>query len=610
MAPSPTRSYSKAHLPKMTTAQITNIAAYKFVQIDDLHTAREKLLGLCKSMSLRGTILLAHEGINIFVAGEKVKAERFIKELRTDSRFSDLEFKRSPSDHQPFRRMLVRIKQEIIAFGVDGIAPQERTSPKLSARELKEWLDEGRPLTLLDVRNEFEVELGTFENAVPIGVDNFRDFPAAVGKLPGELKEQPIVMFCTGGIRCEKAGPFMEREGFQQVFQLDGGILKYFEECGDDHYSGECFVFDRRVAVDASLSETETTQCFACQAPLTVEQQHSPFYVLGESCPHCFTAPTDGMAELLTERQSKLLQVATPLPGAEAYVNHRPLNVPQRCDGFTVLDFLDHLHPHKGREFWQLACREGRMHHKRAPIAADTIVRAGQRLVHVLPGTVEPDVNAEIRFLYEDAAIIVIEKPAPLPMHPCGRFNRNTVSYLLERVYEPIAPRAAHRLDANTSGLVVLTKTRRLASLVQSQFERGEVEKIYLARVHGHPEPNEFECEARIASAPTQAGGRAIDPAGLSAETRFEVVARQTDGSTVIIARPLTGRTNQIRLHLWHLGFPICGDTIYLPDRKLGQRQTRDIDGKPLCLHAHRIAFTHPRTRERIEFESTTPPWS
>ena len=594
----------------MTTGHITNIAAYKFVQIDDLSTAREQLRSLCKSLSLKGTILLAHEGINLVVAGEGARVDTFIEELRKDSRFSDLDFKRSPSDYQPFRRMLVRVKREIIAFGVNGIAPQERTSPKLSARELKKWLDEGRPVTLLDVRNEYEVELGTFENALPIGVDNFRDLPEAVQRLPGELKEQPVVIFCTGGIRCEKAGPFMEREGFQQIHQLDGGILKYFEECGNDHYSGECFVFDHRVAVDSSLSETETTQCFACQAALTAELQRSPLYVVGEHCPQCFTQPADAMSKLLLERQEKLRQVATPLPGSEAYVNYRPMNVPQRCDGFTVLDFLDNLHPHKGRDFWQLVCREERMHYKHAPIAADTVVRAGQRLEHVLPGTLEPDVNADIRFLYEDSAIIVIEKPAPLPMHPCGRFNRNTLSHLLEQVYLPLKPRAAHRLDANTSGLVVLTKTRKLASLVQSQFERGEVEKTYLARVHGHPEQDQFDCDASIASEPTQAGGRAIDPAGLCAKTHFEVVARHTDETAIVIARPLTGRTNQIRLHLWHLGFPICGDTIYLPNRERGRVQTRGVDDNPLCLHALRLAFTHPKTRERIEFESTPPPWS
>ena len=137
--------------------------------------------------------------------------------------------------------MLVRIKKEIIAFGVPGIEPAKRTAPKLAPQELKRWLDEGRPVTLLDTRNDYEVKAGTFKNAVTLGIDHFRNFPAAVQQLPAELKQQPIVMFCTGGIRCEKAGPYMEREGFEQVFQLDGGILKYFEECGGDALRGRVF---------------------------------------------------------------------------------------------------------------------------------------------------------------------------------------------------------------------------------------------------------------------------------------------------------------------------------------------------------------------------------
>jgi predicted sulfurtransferase len=172
--------------------------------------------------------------------------------------------------------------------GVEGLDPAGRPTPKLPARTLKQWLDEGRPVTLLDTRNDYEVRMGTFRGARPAGIDHFRDFPDAVARLPATLKNQPIVMFCTGGIRCEKAGPYMEREGFTNVHQLEGGILKYFEECGGAHYDGECFVFDRRVGVDPQLRETKTVMCFNCQMPLTpVEQQH-PHYVADKTCPHCF----------------------------------------------------------------------------------------------------------------------------------------------------------------------------------------------------------------------------------------------------------------------------------------------------------------------------------
>ena len=262
---------------------ILNIAAYKFLPLSDLKTLRTRLQTLCKAANLKGTILLSPEGINLFVAGAADGIERLLTELRGWPGLQDLAPKMSETADQPFRRMLVRLKKEIIAFGVPGIDPARRTSPKLSARELKRWLDEGRPVTLLDTRNDYEVKLGTFRNALAVGIDHFREFPHAVARLPPELKEQPIVMFCTGGIRCEKAGPYLEREGFKSIFQLDGGILKYFEECGGAHYDGECFVFDQRVGVDPSLHETGSSQCFACQTPLSEADQQHEHYVPGKS---------------------------------------------------------------------------------------------------------------------------------------------------------------------------------------------------------------------------------------------------------------------------------------------------------------------------------------
>jgi predicted sulfurtransferase len=210
-----------------------------------------------------------------------------LTELRSITGFEDLNPKESFSENQPFRRMLVRLKKEIIAFGVEGIEPGKKSSAKISAQTLKQWIDEGKPLTLLDTRNDYEIRMGTFEGAIPAGVEHFRDFPNAVEKLSPELKERTIVMFCTGGIRCEKAGPFMERAGFQNVFQLDGGILKYFEECGGAHYKGDCFVFDRRVCVDSQLCETSAAICFSCQMPLTEQEQRHPHYLVGETCPFC-----------------------------------------------------------------------------------------------------------------------------------------------------------------------------------------------------------------------------------------------------------------------------------------------------------------------------------
>ena len=253
--------------------KIINIAAYKFAPLPELRRLRPRLLALCQSWELKGTILLSAEGINLFVAGAADKIELLLAELRSLPGLENFPVKVSETEHQPFSRMLVRIKKEIIAFGVEGINPAQRPSPKLAAKDLKQWLDEGRPVTLLDTRNDYEVKLGTFKNVLTVGIDHFREFPAAVRKLPAAMKEQPIVMFCTGGIRCEKAGPFMEREGFKNIFQLDGGILKYFEDCGGAHYDGECSMVDQRVGLDPSLQETEFTQCFRCETPLSEPEQ-------------------------------------------------------------------------------------------------------------------------------------------------------------------------------------------------------------------------------------------------------------------------------------------------------------------------------------------------
>ncbi len=235
---------------------IVNISAYKFTPLDELPALKTRLLELATSAGLRGTILLSPEGINLFIAGDRESVATLVAFIRTLPGLADLQPKESLSAAPPFGRMRVKIKREIIAFGVPGIDPARKPSRKIAPAELRQWLDEGRPVTLLDTRNEYEIDRGTFRGAVRAGIAHFRDFPKAVAKLPPELKAQPIVMFCTGGIRCEKAGPFMEQSGFQNVFQLDGGILKYFEDCGSAHYDGECFVFDERAGVDAALRPT------------------------------------------------------------------------------------------------------------------------------------------------------------------------------------------------------------------------------------------------------------------------------------------------------------------------------------------------------------------
>ena len=469
-------------------------------------------------------------------------------------------------------------------------------------------------MTLLDTRNDYEVKLGTFEGALPIGIDHFRDFPQAVEKLPEELKDRPIVMFCTGGIRCEKAGPYMERVGFRNIFQLEGGILKYFEECGGAHYRGECFVFDQRVGVDPSLQETDSTQCFQCLTPLTPEDQKHPHYQPPHACPHCYQTASERMQELLAARHQKLESLIHPLPGSIPYDNHRPLSVPGSMDGVTVIDCLAGILKHTSREEWGRRCEEGViLNESGTPLRADQVVRSGERLLHLFPGTVEPDVNARFRILYEDEAILVIDKPGPLPMHPSGRFNRNTLQSLVQQLYHPQKPRPAHRLDANTTGLVVFCRTRQFAGRLQPQFAEQRVEKTYLARVQGHPKEDAFTASASIRSTAGPLGSRDVgdgDAGDLEAVTEFKVLERSSDGTSLLEARPHTGRTNQIRVHLWDLGFPICGDQAYRDSRELGDTQTLPLGAPPLCLHSWKLGFRHPLTGQPVLWTSQPPDWA
>ena len=276
------------------SAEVINLSCYKFAPLEGLEALRSSLQESAKVNGLKGTILLAPEGINFFLAGTRAQLAAVLDVIRAVPGLAGIEPKESPSSEQPFKRMLVKIKKEIIAFGVEGVDPARRPSAKISAGQLKQWLDEGRPVTLLDTRNDYEIRMGTFKGAVVPRIWNFRDFSAAVAKLPAELKTRPVVMFCTGGIRCEKAGPFMAMQGYTDVLQLDGGILKYFEEVGGAHYEGECFVFDERVGVGPDLRETGSVICFNCQMPLTVEDQRRPDYVYERSCRHCVDGKPKG----------------------------------------------------------------------------------------------------------------------------------------------------------------------------------------------------------------------------------------------------------------------------------------------------------------------------
>jgi UPF0176 protein len=242
---------------------ILNISAYKFVAIDDLDALRTRIVERCEALALKGTILLAPEGINLFLAAPREAVTAFVDWLREDPRFADIAPKESVSGEPPFGRMRVRLKKEIITMRAPAIRPAEGRAPHVLPLDLRRWLDQGhddagRPVVLLDTRNDYEVTAGTFENTIEYGLSSFTGFPAAVAADRERFEGKTVVSFCTGGIRCEKAAIHMREIGIENVFQLEGGILKYFEEAGGAHWRGDCFVFDGRGAVDPSLAPSTT----------------------------------------------------------------------------------------------------------------------------------------------------------------------------------------------------------------------------------------------------------------------------------------------------------------------------------------------------------------
>lgn len=237
---------------------ILNVAAYLFVSLDNLIELRAKILDECNSGELKGTILLTGEGINMFLAGSEPALRHFLNYLRQDPRFAPIQTKDSWSETQPFKKMLVKIKNEIIRMNHPAIRPEEGRANFITPKKLQEWLDRGtddlgRPVVMVDTRNAFEVEYGTFENALHFNIEKFTEFPEAISAHKDELADKTLVSFCTGGIRCEKSGLYMREIGMQHSYQLEGGILKYFEEVGSAHYTGSCFVFDEREALEPNL---------------------------------------------------------------------------------------------------------------------------------------------------------------------------------------------------------------------------------------------------------------------------------------------------------------------------------------------------------------------
>ena len=267
--------------------EFLNVAGYKFEPLENLDSLIPKFQNKCDQLGLKGSVYLSPNGINFSIAGTKKNIDTYIEFMEEDSRFRDIPLKKTFSETQPFRRMKVRLKKEIISLGRDDINPRELTGDYISPRELFEMYETKEDVIVLDTRNEYETRVGLFENAVDLQLDTFRDFPSAIETLPEEYKDKQIVMYCTGGIRCEKASAVMMKAGFSDVKQLEGGVLDYFKETGGAYWNGDCFVFDERVALDKELKETEYIYCYICREPLSAEEKASPGFKINEYCPYC-----------------------------------------------------------------------------------------------------------------------------------------------------------------------------------------------------------------------------------------------------------------------------------------------------------------------------------
>lgn len=290
-------------------AQTAVVTLYKFVQLPDRRRLREDLRRLCARSGLKGTLLLAEEGINGTVSGAATGVRALLDFLRRDGRFAGLECKWSVADTQPFYRMKIKLKKEIVSMGIAGVKPAELTGTRVGHQRWNELVADPQVL-VLDVRNDYEHKIGSFKNAVAPGIKTFRDFPGFVDRHLRPDQHRRVAMFCTGGIRCEKAGNYLLSKNFKEVCQLDGGILKYLqavnEHGGENLWHGECFVFDGRVAVDKELMPGHYTQCFACRMPLADPERESPDYVRGISCPYCIGSLTGRKYRRFSERQRQM----------------------------------------------------------------------------------------------------------------------------------------------------------------------------------------------------------------------------------------------------------------------------------------------------------------
>jgi UPF0176 protein len=277
---------------------------YKFIQLPDFVEMQNPLLTFCQGEGIKGTILLAPEGINGTVAASRDRILALFSFLRSDRRLVDLEYRESPAQKEPFERMKVKLKKEIVTLGLPEVNPSEKTGIYVSPQDWNQVISDP-DVVVIDTRNHYEVNIGTFKGAINPNTESFSDFPEYVHQQLDPKKHQKVAMFCTGGIRCEKASAYMLSQGFSEVYHLQGGILKYLEDIPPEEsmWEGECFVFDERVAVNHGLTVGSHDMCIGCGHPISDEDKASPQYEAGISCPYCFSTLTEEKRQRLTSRR-------------------------------------------------------------------------------------------------------------------------------------------------------------------------------------------------------------------------------------------------------------------------------------------------------------------
>ena len=288
-------------------ARIVVCALYKFVSLPNYIALRQPLLNIMLQQKVRGTLLLAHEGINGTIAGSRKGIDFVLHWLRRDPRLEELDWKESYTDKAPFLRSKVKLKKEIVTMGIEDIDPTHSVGTYVDPMDWNALISDPDVL-LIDTRNDYEVKVGAFKNAVNPVTETFREFPEYVAKHLDPKQHQKVAMYCTGGIRCEKSTAYLKEQGFKQVFHLKGGILNYLEKMPAEKslWEGECFVFDDRVTVDHQLQKGNYDQCFACRLPITQQDKTSEKYQQGVSCPYCFDKISEERKQRFAEREKQM----------------------------------------------------------------------------------------------------------------------------------------------------------------------------------------------------------------------------------------------------------------------------------------------------------------